>query len=208
VPRNLSSYPQCPTALPPARRVRVAVGGLLAGCLALALGACGGSSDAGAGTGTVGGNSNAHSDFLAFSQCMRSHGVTNFPDPSSGGGIQIKAGSGIDPFSPAFKAAQSQCRKLLPGGGPPQGKASAAALAATLKVSQCMRAHGVTGFPDPTTKLPANPQPNQYSIIEDRGGVVLALPASIDPSSPTFQRASQACGFGGGPGKRQPAPAG
>ena len=34
------------------------------------------------------------SRFLAFSQCMRANGVPNFPDPSSGGGIQIQLGFG------------------------------------------------------------------------------------------------------------------
>ena len=56
---------------------------------------------------------------------MRAHGVTNFPDPSgSGGGINTR-GTGIDPRSPAFAAAQTVCFKLLPGGGPNAQKASA-----------------------------------------------------------------------------------
>jgi hypothetical protein len=42
---------------------------------------------------------------IKFADCMRSHGVPNFPDPGPGGGIQIN--SGINPFSPAFKAAQT-----------------------------------------------------------------------------------------------------
>ncbi len=78
------------------------------GC-ALAIAACGSSHKA---TPTAG-----RSQFLQFSECMRSHGVTNFPDPSAGGGIHLNAD--INPFSPSFKAAQSACRKLLPGGGPP-----------------------------------------------------------------------------------------
>jgi hypothetical protein len=61
---------------------------------------------------------------LAFSKCMRSHGVSDFPDPqfSSGGGIRIsihtKAGiatSDLDPNSPIFKKAQQNCGSLLPG---------------------------------------------------------------------------------------------
>jgi hypothetical protein len=57
------------------------------------------------------------SAMLHFSQCMRSHGLTNFPDPTfSGGGVRIALarGSGLDPNSPAFKAAQQDCGKLLP----------------------------------------------------------------------------------------------
>ena len=55
---------------------------------------------------------------LRFSACMRSHGVTGFPDPDfSGGGvgIRIRGGSGIDPNSPVFRAAQRACASVLPG---------------------------------------------------------------------------------------------
>jgi hypothetical protein len=58
--------------------------------------------------------------FLAFSACMRSHGVPNFPDPDfSGGGVTIDAGAGggPDPSSPQFQAAQKACGHFLPGGG-------------------------------------------------------------------------------------------
>jgi hypothetical protein len=54
--------------------------------------------------------------FPKFSQCMRSHGVPDFPDPSAGGGIHLSPGTNA--LSPAFKAAQVSCHKLLPGGGP------------------------------------------------------------------------------------------
>jgi len=55
---------------------------------------------------------------LRFSQCMRAHGVPNFPDPQSSGsgvGLRITKDSGIDPNSPQFKAAQKACEALLPG---------------------------------------------------------------------------------------------
>jgi hypothetical protein len=147
-----------------------------------------------AGCGSSGKTSQAvgHSAFLAFSRCMRSHGATNFPDPSPGGGIQLDAG--MNPFSPAFKAAQSSCRKLLPGGGPGAAHPSAQAKAATLKISECMRRHGVSGFPDPTLTPPSGPA--GYSEILDRGGVILAIPQTIATGSPAFKQAAGACGFG------------
>ena len=49
---------------------------------------------------------------------MRSHGVPNFPDPSTGPvGEQVinLHGLGIDPSSPTFQAANSACEKLYPG---------------------------------------------------------------------------------------------
>ena len=64
---------------------------------------------------------------LAFSACMRKHGLPNFPDPQflSGGRVamRISAQSGIDPRSPQFQAAQKACQSLLPGkagAGPPR----------------------------------------------------------------------------------------
>ena len=53
---------------------------------------------------------------------MRSHGVTDFPDPQAvaGGGISIrlKAGQGSDlnPNSAQFQAAQRACQSIM--GGP------------------------------------------------------------------------------------------
>ncbi len=117
--------------------------------------------------------------------------MPNFPDPGSGGGIDL--GSGMNPFSPSFKSAQARCKKLLPGGGPGAEHPSAQAEAQTLKISQCVRQHGVSGFPDPTRSPPSNPA--GYSILEDHGGVVLAVPSTINPSSPVFEQAAATCGF-------------
>lgn len=135
-------------------------------------------------------------DAVRFSECMRSHGVPNFPDPSSGGGggFHIQIGSGIKPFSPAFKAAQAACHKLLPGGGPGNGPPSAQARAQMLAISTCMRAHGITGFPDPTTTPPNSP--NGPGAVLGRGGVFLSIPGTINTESPAFKRAATACHFG------------
>lgn len=54
---------------------------------------------------------------LKFAQCMQSHGVPKFPEPSANGAMRITSGNGVDPQSPQFKSAMQACRKLLPGGG-------------------------------------------------------------------------------------------
>jgi hypothetical protein len=59
---------------------------------------------------------------LAFSKCMRDHGI-DFPDPKfEGGGVSIGLGGPdggtVDPNSDEFKAAQEACGSDLPGGGP------------------------------------------------------------------------------------------
>ncbi|HUC14049.1 MAG TPA: hypothetical protein VMS00_06320 [Acidimicrobiales bacterium] len=55
---------------------------------------------------------------LQLSQCMRSHGVPNFPDPSTGPvGEQVidLRRTGIDLSSSTFKAASEACQKIVPG---------------------------------------------------------------------------------------------
>jgi hypothetical protein len=64
----------------------------------------------------------AHSqqEMLAFSACMRAHGLKDFPDPSNGGlRIHVQPGSDLDPNNPTFRKAQQACQGLLPfkGGG-------------------------------------------------------------------------------------------
>ena len=51
---------------------------------------------------------------LRFSQCVRAHGVPNFPDPGSSGRIPDPASVGIDQGSPKFEAANQVCRKYRP----------------------------------------------------------------------------------------------
>ncbi len=139
-----------------------------------------------------------YSQALAFSKCMRSHGVSNFPDPStSGGGVQlsISPSSGINTEAPAFQAAQQSCQHLLPGGGHPSAHATAQAKARLLRTSECMRAHGITDFPDPQTGSPPSNRA-AYSAVMGIDGAFLAIPSSINPRSPAFEQAAAACNFG------------
>jgi hypothetical protein len=50
---------------------------------------------------------------LKFAECMRSHGVPNFPDPSDGG-FDLSPSLGIDTQSATFKAADAACGNLVP----------------------------------------------------------------------------------------------
>jgi hypothetical protein len=135
---------------------------------------------------------NPSTQLLTFSECMRSHGVPSFPDPR-GQGIHIGPGSGIDPSSPAFKAAQSACRKLLPGGGAGNEHPTGQQTDMARQLSECMRQHRVTGFPDPSFTSPSSQ--TGYSLVVNLSGVFLALPSTINPSSPVFVQAADACHF-------------
>jgi hypothetical protein len=162
------------------------------GC-AVALAACGSS-----GGDPATSPAKSFSQAVKFSECMRAHGVPQFPDPTANGqGIQIKISSGMNPFSPAWKAAQAVCRKYLPGGGfGPGGHPSAQARAHLLQISECMRAHGISGFPDPTLRPPSGP-PGPNSLVLGEGGVFLEVPSTINVRSPAFTAAATACHFGG-----------
>ena len=142
---------------------------------------------------------------------MRSHGVPNFPDPNvAGGGFQVQISGyhssvsignipGINQQSPAFRAANLACQKLLPAGGgagPGQQHPSAAAMAQARAAAKCMRAHGVPNFPDPGTFMPSNPP--AIGTVDNINGAVFLIPGSIDLQAPVVQHAATACKFPGG----------
>ena len=57
----------------------------------------------------------ANARALKYSQCMRSHGISSYPDPNGQGTISVAAGPGIDPTSPQFRTAQHECQSLDSG---------------------------------------------------------------------------------------------
>jgi hypothetical protein len=151
-------------------------------CCAVALGACGSPGDTGTGS-----RSGGVSAGVKFAGCMRSHGVPNFPDPGPSREMPISR-------SPAFQSALKSCQRLL-GGGLASGPPSAQARSRLLQISGCMRRHGVAQFPDPRPGPPPSTLTG-YSVILGTRGYMLAVPSSIDPSSPGFKRAAAACNFG------------
>ena len=88
---------------------------------------------------------------MKFAECMRSNGVSQFPDPSASGKLTIDGivnGSSLDPKSPAFKQAISACKNLEPAGFT-GGKRSAQQQSAALEFAQCIRENGVNGLSGP-----------------------------------------------------------
>ncbi len=49
---------------------------------------------------------------LAYVDCMRSRGVSNFPDPTNAGVVHL---IGVDQNSSQYKSAQNVCDALVPG---------------------------------------------------------------------------------------------
>ena len=134
---------------------------------------------------------------LGFSMCMRANGVSNFPDPTPGkGSFVIGASTGINVKSPAFRAAQTKCSRLLhsfglPGSGAP---ASAQTMAKLLRIAVCMRAHGITQFPDPKASLPSSLPPAGPRVITDFDGAILEFPPTLNMQAPAYRQSLTACG--------------
>ena len=84
----------------------------------------------------------------------------------------------------------------VPGGFPSPGATthpSAQTIAHWRTVARCMRQHGVSRFPNPSTSVPPNLAGG--GEVSDRDGAILAIPATINMQSTTFIRATTACGF-------------
>jgi signal transduction histidine kinase len=60
-------------------------------------------------------------------------------------------------------------------------------------VAQCMRDHGVAGFPNPVSSIPL--PSGGVRQLDTRDGAVFAIPMSVDTQSATFAAATTACGF-------------
>ncbi len=147
--------------------------------LVLAAG-CGGSKPPGAQSGGRNTASDVLARFEAYSKCMRSHDIPDFPDPTAspggGVGIQIDGGPGSDlnRNNPKFRAANQACRSLEPGAGSQPPAQSPEKIAAEVKWARCMRTHGLPSFPDP-----------------DSQGAFDS--SKFNENAPAFQSASNAC---------------
>lgn len=155
------------------------------GCM-LAIAACGSSNGP---TSTHTGAS-LQKSLVNYAQCMRSHGVSGFPDPGTSQGPNA---FGIDGYtfnlpttlstqSPAYRNANKTCGKLIPGANGTGHGIPARAKRAALAHAQCMRTHGVPNFPDPTF--------SGNGMSEKSAG------PGMNPRSPAFQAAQKACGPG------------
>jgi hypothetical protein len=159
-------------------RWTVAIAAALAGVALLAAACDGGSTSTTAPPASQGGSSSTD-DAVAYSQCMRTHGVPSFPDPDPDtpwkpfGGTTL-AQAGVDTSTPQFQAASRACARLQPAVTPAQQQQL---LSLTLRFVACMRAHGVPNFPDPSTV---------------NGEDSLSLTPSV-VNSPHYQSAEQAC---------------
>ena len=160
------------------RRARVAAV-ITVMAAALPAAACSGSPSSTGSGGSSNAGGSANSQALAYSRCVRSHGVPGFPDPDSNGQIPkeavLRALRGLS--DSRARAATNACENLNPAG---QGSPTLTAQEQQdyLRAAACMRSHGITDFPDPT--FPG-------------GRVNLSIPPSIDTKARHFTQAAQTC---------------
>jgi hypothetical protein len=163
-------------ARPPTARTAAAV--IATAILALLAAACGGG---GSSTGSVGsshaGGSSSSRSAVAFARCMRGSGVQDYPDPTSKVGSGGVSGSDLDPFNPIFEAAYQACQSLLPPGQETLQQMHHQLAEEGLYFARCMRAHGITNFPDPNAD-------GQFPETQMRG---------LGKGSPQFTAAQNAC---------------
>jgi hypothetical protein len=128
--------------------------------------ACGSSAPAGTGSGSANGTAAVHEQAVKFAECIRSNGVSEFPDPDASGqfayGIPSYS-SPLNPSSAAWQHAIGACKSLEPAQFIPT-QFTPKQLAARLKFAQCVRANGVPDFPDPTATGPLVDVSNGSSI--------------------------------------------
>jgi hypothetical protein len=156
--------------------MRTAVAVVAAAALALLAAACGGSTKI-----STSSSAAAQTGMLAFSGCMRSHGVPDFPDPNSSGVLPKSQVAQLGVSNPQFPAAHRACGHLLPNGGQPTQAQVQQAWSDMRNFARCMRSHGVPNWPDPAPTSQQDQRPFFY------------LPDSIDPNAPQITAKVGAC---------------
>ena len=165
------------------RRLRPLVALGLAGLIGLITAGCGSSASsksgtasstgtASTGTGTASSGANtkltAQDKAVKFAECIRAHGVSDFPDPDAKN--QFEYGVSVSPA--VWKQATTACKDLQPP-GTLSGKRTPKQQSASLRFAQCVRDHGVKDFPDPvngepvvdTYKIPSSNRPGGMTIL-------------------------------------------
>lgn len=104
--------------------------------------------------------SSARGKLLAFSRCMRAHGVASFPDPQPGAAnAKVPSAQSLGVAGPQLDAAERACgRQLAPGVDDVFPPAEVQLLLVGMRrFSGCMRSRGVAGWPDPTIDADGRP---------------------------------------------------
>jgi hypothetical protein len=105
---------------------------------------------------------------VKFAECIRAHGVSDFPDPNAKN--EFEYGVSVSPT--VWTRATTACKDLQPP-GTLSGKRTPKQQSASLRFAQCIRDHGVKDFPDPvngeplvdTYKIPSANRPGGMTVL-------------------------------------------
>src|SRR3954454_21481636 len=127
-------------------------------------------------TGTTGNSSGGGADrkltardkAVKFAECIRAHGVSDFPDPDAKNDFQY----GVSVTPAVWKSATTACKDLQPP-GTLSSKRTPEQQSASLGFARCIRENGVKDFPDPvngqplidTYRIPSSNQPGGMTIL-------------------------------------------
>ena len=105
---------------------------------------------------------------VKFAECIRAHGVSDFPDPNAKNEFEY----GVSVTPAVWKQATTACKDLQPP-GTLSSKRTPKQQSASLRFAQCIRENGVKDFPDPvngeplvnTYKIPSSNRPGGMTIL-------------------------------------------
>ena len=150
---------------------------LTAGLVLLALIGAGCGSSTPSETGTAGTSAtatatkkklSARDKAVKFAECIRAHGVSDFPDPNTKNDFEY----GVSVTPAVWTKAVNACKALQPP-GTLSSKRTPAEQKDGLRFAQCIRANGVKDFPDPiqgeplinTYRIPSANKPGGMTIL-------------------------------------------
>ncbi|MBN8870335.1 MAG: hypothetical protein J0H66_10690 [Solirubrobacterales bacterium] len=120
---------------------------------------------------------------VKFAECIRAHGVSDFPDPNDDN--QFDYGVSVTPA--VWKRATTACKDLQPP-GTLSAKRTPEEQSASLRFAQCVRDNGVKDFPDPVN---GEPLVNTYKIpSSNRPGGMDILNAAMDKCGDVLEEAA------------------
>jgi hypothetical protein len=144
------------------------IGVISAGCGSNAPSETGTASSSGSASSGADKTLTARDKAVKFAECIRAHGVSDFPDPNAKN--QFEYGVSVTPT--VWNRATTACKDLQPP-GTLSGKRTPKQQSASLRFAQCIRDNGVKDFPDPvngeplvnTYKIPSSNKPGGMAIL-------------------------------------------
>ena len=105
---------------------------------------------------------------VKFAECIRAHGVSDFPDPNAKNDFEY----GVSVSPAVWRQATTACKDLQPPGAL-SSKRTPKQQSASLRFARCIRDNGVKDFPDPvngepvinTYRIPSSNRPGGMTIL-------------------------------------------